>query len=306
MTKKQNKRKKINQVEKMKNKAEQVEVDKVEVEEISIEDALKKEDTFIQQTFNFENSQLEDKNINSKNIDNQVKVEEIPLNLDENKKRKYPLKTVLSLVLVIFMLSSFIVYHFTTFDHSKKEEVKKAETIVFLGDSITNGYKLDSHFKKYEDKYNIVNSGINGNITDEVLIDLKHRALQYNPSKVFLLIGTNDIGVGKDINHVIENIDKIVKEIKENNNKTEIYIESIYPVDEEQDAPGIRSNSTIKELNKNIKKYCKNQDKKVVFVDCYDELVDDSGLLKDEYTYDGLHLTEKGYDIVTNTLEKYI
>lgn len=277
------------------------------IKEVESSENLKKEATYAQQTFNFENNKLEDseKKKTPSNLDNEITIEEIPLCLEESKTSKYPLKTVLSLVLIIFMLSTFIVYHFTTYDHNhNKEEDLTGETIVFLGDSITNGYKLDSHFKTYTKNYSVINSGINGNVTDDILNNLKHRVLQYNPSKVFLLIGTNDIGLGKDTDYITDNVEKIIEKIKKHDKKTQIYVESVYPVDEEKNTASGRNNDTIKELNKKVKTLCKKDN--ITYIDCYDSLLNDEGQLKDEYTYDGLHLTEKGYDVVTKKLEKYI
>ena len=60
---------------------------------------------------------------------------------------------------------------------------------LFLGDSITDFYDLD----KYYEGLPVVNSGISGNTTEDILNDMKNRVYNYNPSKVFLLIGTNDL-----------------------------------------------------------------------------------------------------------------
>ena len=108
----------------------------------------------------------------------------------------------------------------------KKEVINP--NIVMLGDSITDYYDLDKYFG--EDKL-IVNSGISGNKTSDILSDMKNRVYRYNPSKVFLLIGINNF-LHDDItpDEMVNQIDEIVTEIHEKLPNTIIYIESIYPV----------------------------------------------------------------------------
>ena len=76
-----------------------------------------------------------------------------------------------------------------------KETGVLQNNIVFLGDSITQGYNLSNYFNNYP----VINSGISGNTTRDVLNDMYGRVYQYNPSKVVILIGTNDIfnGISK-------------------------------------------------------------------------------------------------------------
>ena len=66
---------------------------------------------------------------------------------------------------------------------SKKEFVLESITphYLFLGDSITEQYDLE----KYFENYSVVNSGIGGNLTDDILNDLKDRVYKYNPSTIF-------------------------------------------------------------------------------------------------------------------------
>ena len=67
--------------------------------------------------------------------------------------------------------------------------------------------------KYYQDEL-VINSGIAGNTTDNILNDMYNRVYKYNPSKIFLLIGTNDIVYGKDVNYIVNNINKIIDLIR--------------------------------------------------------------------------------------------
>ena len=179
------------------------------------------------------------------------------------------------LIAIIILLVSFICYHFITFDHNKEKIVTKEKVVVdknclFLGDSITDFYDLDSYYGNKP----VVNSGISGNVTNDILSNMKNRVYRYNPSKVFLLIGTNDVQRGIDNEDIVNNIEEIVEEIKKNRSSAKIYLESIYPVDEDEEAAGRRTNKNIKEINKELKKYCDKND--VKYIDMYSELVDHS------------------------------
>lgn len=173
---------------------------------------------------------------------------------------------------------------------------------LFLGDSITDFYDLD----KYYDGLPVVNSGISGNTTEDILNDMKNRVYDYNPSKVFLLIGTNDLIHDIGVDDIIFNIEKIISEIKGNKPQVEIYVESIYPVNDNLDEEMVsnRNNDDIMKINEKIKKYC--DENNYTYINMYDKLLDDDGNFSEEYTDDGLHPNENGYEIITKELKKYL
>ena len=67
---------------------------------------------------------------------------------------------------------------------------------------------------------------------------------------------------------------------------------------------GERDNNRIKDVNKQLKKYCNN--KNCTYIDIYDLLKGNDDNLKLEYTSDGLHMSSKGYEIITKELKKYM
>ncbi len=213
--------------------------------------------------------------------------------------------TVIFVLMIIFV--GFLIFHYTTFNHHKvkvvtkiKEVEKIPDNYLFLGDSITDFYDLD----KYYPDMPTVNSGVSGNTTEDILKDMKKRAYQYNPSKVFLLIGTNDLDTKHSKEDIVKNVEKIISELKENRPKAELYIESIYPVnpDVRRSKSGNRNNDDIKQINKELKKYCKEN--KINYINLYDLLKDEDDNLKEEYTKDGLHLSDEGYKVVTEEIKK--
>lgn len=246
---------------------------------------------------------------------NSIKNKKISTNRNLSQKNIY-LKYIdrnFSLILLI-MLAIMIILMFFNNLHLKKiikvldsktetKEVVKKDKIIFLGDSITHRYDL----KKYYDNKNIINQGVEGDTTEDIINRLQTSIYDYNVRKVILLIGTNDIGIGKD---PIENIKLIINKIKNYDNSIEIIVESIYPINNtknskiKKDVVGTRNNEKIKETNKKIKEICK--EKNITYVNVYDELTDKNGNLKLEYTVEGLHISDEGYKKITNVLSKYV
>ena len=70
-----------------------------------------------------------------------------------------------------------------------------------------------------------------------------------------------------------------------------------------------RNYTTTKNPQKNterieLKKYC--NDKNCTYLDMYSLLEDKDGNLKLEYTREGLHMSDKGYEVITKELKKYM
>lgn len=252
-----------------------------------------------QQKFNFDDNLVEDE-LDTVFLKEQ-KIKTNKKNVIE--KKVYPLKTITTLSILLILCCVLIICQFI-YPYYKANYIEPAvpENIVFLGDSITDFYDLD----KYYPNNFVVNSGIAGNTTADILEDMKKRVYCYNPSKVFLLIGTNDLETGASVDDIVKNIMKIAKQIKKNRKETKIYIESIYPVNHniENNTADKRNNNDIKKINKRLKKYC--QDNKFTYINLYSILKDDSDNLSTDITDDGLHLNEKGYDLLTDYLNKYL
>src|ERR1035441_9567188 len=77
--------------------------------------------------------------------------------------------------------------------HQANEELKKqaaeSKRVVFMGDSITDFWRLDQYFpgKPY------VNRGIGGQTTPQMLVRMYPDVIELKPAAMVLLAGTNDI-----------------------------------------------------------------------------------------------------------------
>ncbi|MBS1597853.1 MAG: hypothetical protein JST75_06490 [Bacteroidetes bacterium] len=163
--------------------------------------------------------------------------------------------------------------------------------IVFLGNSIT---EMGSWGKLLNDT-TVVNRGIGGDITFGVLKRLDE-IIRRQPSKLFLLIGINDIG--KDIPDAViaDNIRKIITRFQNESPSTKIYLESILPVN--PDIKGFPQhydkNEHVVSTNALLKIVADNA--KVNFVDTYSFFCDENKKLKKEFTLEGLHINQQGYE----------
>ena len=171
--------------------------------------------------------------------------------------------------------------------------------IIFLGNSITEM----GDWKKLLNDSTVINRGIGGDITYGVLKRLKDITDRY-PSKVFILLGINDIG--KDIPDVViaSNYLKIVNEIHDKCPKTIIYVQSVLPIN-----PGLPhfpqhydKQEHILTLNKLLALHAKEGN--YTYIDIFHLFADADGNLISQYTYEGLHLKPPAYPIWVDYLKK--
>ncbi len=175
---------------------------------------------------------------------------------------------------------------------------KSGETrVVFLGDSITDGWRLNQYFQ--EKPY--VNRGIGGQITGEMLGRMKADVLDLKPAAVLILAGTNDIARGVLVSTIRNNLSMIADLAAANRIKP--IFASILPVsdyhkdkDPSYEMSKTRPPATILELNQWIESMCRQRG--FTYCDYFSGLVDAQGFLKAEYANDGLHPNADGYRVM--------
>lgn len=174
----------------------------------------------------------------------------------------------------------------------------KQGKIVFLGDSITDGSEWNELFNQPD----LINRGISGDTTEGVLHRIDH-ICALKPSKIFILIGTNDLGKGNSIRKIINNYDQIIRTIKQYSPQTKLFVQSVFPVNEKI-LHSKRTNQDIILLNKKLEKLANvNQ---VNYIDVHSALLSKQHQLHPHFSYDGLHLNGLGYLQWKKVLERYI
>lgn len=179
----------------------------------------------------------------------------------------------------------------------KTEGINKKD-FVFLGNSITAG----TDWAKLLNLPNTKNRGISGDITFGVLERLDQVILG-KPSKVFILIGINDISRNIPDSIILRNYKSIISRIKEGSKKTKIYFYTLLPVNSSFNRfkNHYGKDEHILWLNSEIRKLA---DKKVTVINLYGYFLDSENHLKAELTHDGLHLKPEGYQVWAEVLKK--
>ncbi|MGL5378701.1 GDSL-type esterase/lipase family protein [Clostridium sp.] len=92
------------------------------------------------------------------------------------------------------------------------------KTTVFIGDSLVYGYgvhKSDNWVSKLNlnSNLNIVNKGINGNTTTDMLFRFNDDVLSQNPNMAFIMGGTNDLLSNRSVSSIVDNIEIMIKDL---------------------------------------------------------------------------------------------
>lgn len=177
--------------------------------------------------------------------------------------------------------------------------------VVFLGDSITDGWRLNEYFPERD----FVNRGISGQITGEMLGRMKADVIDLRPALLLVLAGTNDIARGVSL-QIIQNNLTMIADLAEKHQIKPLFA-SLLPVSDyhkEQNPQYERSKqrppATIRELNAWLSGFCRQRG--YPYVDYFSALADASGLLRPELADDGLHPNSAGYRLMAPLAQEAI
>ncbi len=169
-----------------------------------------------------------------------------------------------------------------------KQVEQDQKAVVFLGDSITQGWGDDAGGRFPGLKF--ANRGISGDTTRGMLIRLKVDVLSLNPSAVVMLMGTNDLEEGAEPEVIAANFALIVKALKAHNAKLPIVVCKVFP----SSATVKRPSDKIKKLNELCFAAVKG-DAQVTVIDTWTYFADEKGDAKADLFPDLLHLNDAGY-----------
>ena len=168
-----------------------------------------------------------------------------------------------------------------------------------LGDSITDA----AEWHELIPGISIVNRGIGGDTTYG-LLDRMETVFSLKPKKLFIMIGINDLKWGLDSKTSFENYKKILTIIEKKAIPVTVF-SVIYPGRAHQ-AKYLRRFKgdlveRVKKFNQDLSAYCEQIG--VEYRDLNSKLTK-NGLLKEEFTFDGLHLNGKAYAIWVEMIKK--
>lgn len=193
------------------------------------------------------------------------------------------------------------------------QNVKKGE-ILFTGSSLMEQFPVNELLMTNGMNQVIYNRGIGGFTTTDMLQHMEEMVFGTEPSRIFINIGTNDIGSPDyQLEALLERYEEIIVRIQERLPEAEINMMAYYPVNETDKIPEgewgktafvTRTNENINIANAAIenlaaKKGCR-------FINVNEGLADERGKLKKEYTIEGIHMYANGYQVVLQNLKKYL
>ena len=131
----------------------------------------------------------------------------------------------------------------------------------------------------------IVNQGIDGDSTGGMLERFNRSVAPENPHIVLIWGGINDLSSRSTPEIVLSNIIELVARTKA--------IGAVPIVLNVAPVMGVHFNETVQKMNNLSECFCTEND--IAYLDVFSDLVDDEGKLAEEYSNDGVHLSDRGY-----------
>ena len=158
-----------------------------------------------------------------------------------------------------------------------------SKRVVFIGDGLSAAARWQERFAEFE----VHNLGVNGDTTDEVIARLD-AVVDADPDAVVLQVGTNDVGWHRSDEYIVRNIETILCTLRKQLPGVRLLVQSV-PPREEDFTPLIES------VNRHLRQFAPTV--KARYLDLWPVLADSEGRLSSQWSTDGLHLTEPGYDV---------
>ncbi|MEY8847622.1 GDSL-type esterase/lipase family protein [Psychroserpens sp. XS_ASV72] len=171
----------------------------------------------------------------------------------------------------------------------------RSEELIFLGDSLT----AMCNWNELLSKQNLKNRGISGD-TIKGVINRLDEVIRFQPKKIFLMIGINDLGNKKSVDQILNDYETLVSLILKKAPNTKLYIQSLLPT---YDQP-TRRNIDIININKRLSQL--SDEHKLIFINLFDTFKTKENTLNRELSYDGLHINAEGYLLWKKAITNYV
>ncbi len=175
--------------------------------------------------------------------------------------------------------------------------------LLFLGDSITQGWNNNPIWQRYYEPRRAANFGIGGDRTQHVLWRLDHHELKgIAPKAVVLMIGTNNVS-SNSAEEIAEGVEDIVDKIHAELPETQVLLLAVFPRGKTRssDLKVDEIEPKIAQINALIAPLGRRD--YVEYLDIGDHFLDADGKLPREIMPDFLHLSRKGYQIWAEAME---
>lgn len=188
--------------------------------------------------------------------------------------------------------------------------VTSGET-VFAGSSLMEMFPINKFLQESGSEKIIYNRGIGGFVSEELWDALDVCILDLKPARLFINIGTNDLSDASiPIDRMIETYDKIITAVEQSLPHIIIYLMAYYPVNYEAAEESmkaclqIRTNEKIALANEKVARLAAKHHQR--YIDLNQNLKDEQGRLRAEYTIEGMHINEEGYRAIFEDIMSYV
>ena len=195
----------------------------------------------------------------------------------------------------------------------QNQTVQKGQ-IVFVGSSLMEIFPIEKMQQGLGLDKLIYNRGIRATTTAELLTAMDVCIFDLSPSKIFINIGSNDLGFDVPEATFLANYDEILRQIKEKLPETQVFVMAYYPVNpvadfgepeaEHKSLFATRTNEILELASSKVAQVAQKYNYE--FINVNDGLVDADGNLRQELTFDGAHMFPAGYEIVLGNMKKYL
>ncbi len=177
---------------------------------------------------------------------------------------------------------------------------KGEKRVVFMGDSITEGWHFDEP-SGFPDK-GYINRGISGQTTPQMVARFRQDVIDLEPKVVVILAGTNDLA-GNTGPMTLEETEGNLMDMAQlaDANHIKVVLCSVTPAYDFPWSPGLTPAPKIDILNAWIRGYATA--KGYVFVDYHTALKDERDGLPANLSHDGVHPNAAGYAIMAPLAE---
>ena len=198
--------------------------------------------------------------------------------------------------------------------YEKANQTSTRGQTLFVGSSLMEIFPIEQWEENGEvafDQY-IYNRAVRATTTAFLLAHIDTQVFDLQPSKIFINIGTNDIGFEVPDEEFLANEREIFRQISERLPDCETYALRYYPIntvdfqndEDERTLFATRSNAAFQAASDKIEALANEFG--FHFIDANAGLADERGNLKKELTFDGAHLNPDGYRIVLANLTPYL
>ncbi len=198
--------------------------------------------------------------------------------------------------------------------YAVENQTAKKGQILFVGSSLMEIFPIDKLQQNLDLDKVIYNRGVRATTTADLLNHMDTLIFGLAPSKIFINIGSNDIGFNVPEAIFLANYDEILRQIKEKLPDAAVYVMEYYPMNtvdgfgeekEEHNQLYVhRSNELLEAANAKVEQLAKKNGYEFINVNA--GLTDADGNLRKELTFDGAHMLPAGYEIVLGNMKKYL